>query len=161
MRSILNTCMYVGWARAWAAVCLCVCVLVYPPYQQLVVVRYGIGWKTWEHEAQENTCTCTHTLTPFHISGATHTHSISINTCAQSAKRTVHFIFCSLSSWHFSFHRISTHTAKQKENKEISAYLFMHNRGEFGQRALIFASNTKRSLWILSERAFQTIAEFQ
>lgn len=140
--------------------CVCACVLVYPPYQQLAVVRYGIGWKTWEREAQENTCT--HTLTPFHISGATHTHSISINTCAQSTKRTVHFIFCSLSCWH-SLTSIEFPRALQnkKENKEISAYLFMHNRGEFGQCALIVASNIKRSLWILSERAFQTIAEFQ
>lgn len=147
--------MWGEWEREQLCVRVCVCV---PP---LSTTGGGAIWNRVENVRAwgAGTNTCTHT--PFHISGATHTcnkhkHMRSVG----KKNRSFHFLF-SLVLTFFFFHRISTRTANSKTKKKISAYLFMHNIREFGQRALIFDSNIKRLLWILSERAFQTIAEFQ
>lgn len=157
MCSILYTWMYVGWVRARAAVCACVCMCT-PLINNWWWCDMESGGK---RESMRRALTHTHTHTPFRISGATHTcnkhkHMRSVG----KKNRSFHFLF-SLVLTFFVFHRISTRTANSKTKKKISAYLFMHNIREFGQRALIFDSNIKRLLWILSERAFQTIAEFQ
>lgn len=62
--------------------------------------------------------------------------------------RSFHFLFSLVLTFFGLPQNFHAHCEQQnkKENKKISAYLFMRNKGEFGQRALIFVSNIKRLL---------------
>lgn len=129
-------CMCVRACVAYYCVRVCTRSCV-PP---LSAVRGGAIWFRWESGGKRESMRRghSHIRTQYtkvarrstHIH--THTHAISINTCAQSAKRTVHFIFCSLSRCHFlAFHRFP----------------------RFSNRTNILNSKTKRKIYLCTTAA--------